>query len=254
MDIPYGSNLAQTLTACTAAPNPMGTNVDRAFDLSRYQTLFMQPSGRGGVKASPDDVILVGIDGPESPTKTVLVQKGTGLGLPPNPQYVDCGPMLSDNCLMRLAHSCQNEAAPAFFADPAVRLNAIINQATFHKVTSICGDDLKQAPDYSGALRDLATLISSQISPGCIPAPLTDVANPDCSVKDITTDPLGVQTVKVLPKCDATSSNAPCWKAEMKTGCAKFSPDSIGITIDRAGMDAPPNTTASVECSTDATK
>jgi hypothetical protein len=252
MDIPYGSNLAQTLMNCAAAPKPNGDNTDRAFDMSRYLTLFTQPSGRGGVKASPDDVILVGIDGPETPTATLLVQKGTGLGLPPSPKYADCGTMLTDNCIMRLAHSCQNEVQPAFFADPAVRLNSLIKAATFNKIASICGDDLNATPDYTNALKGLAQLISSQISPGCIPAALTSVDNPDCSVKDVTTDALGVQTVKVLPKCDATASNAPCWKAEVKMGCAKFSPDSIGITIDRGGQDAPPNTTASVECSTKA--
>jgi hypothetical protein len=256
--IPYadgsGVGLAQALMSCEAAPNPMGNDPNVAYDLTRYTTLFNQPSGRGGVKATPDDVILVGIDGPQDVTKTVLITKGTGLGLAPSPRYQPCGPQLSDNCLMRLEHSCQNNAAPAFFADPAIRLNTLINSAKFHKTASICGDDLDQQPDYSGALRDLAQLISSQISPGCIPAKLTDAAKPDCRVQDVTTDINGTPTVHILPQCTTGSPVVPCWKAEVKTGCAKFSPDSIGISIDRGGQPAPDRTTASVECTTDASK
>jgi hypothetical protein len=253
--MPYASGVngvAQALNGCQAASNPMGADVNLAFDLTKYETLFLEPSGRGGIKPSADDVILVGIDGPELPTETVVVDNTTGLGAAGKERYASCGPMLASNCVVRLQHSCQNNAAPVFFADPAVRINALINKAKFHKITSICGDNLNQTPDYSGALRELAQLISSKISPGCIPAKLTDAAHPDCSVKDVTTDAAGNQTPHVLPQCDATASVVPCWKAEVKTGCASFSPDSIGITIERGGLPAPAMTTASVECATDA--
>jgi len=247
-----GNGVTQVLNNCQAAPNVGDADVNRAFDLTKYETLFLEPSGRGGVKASPDDVILVGIDGPEAPTQTVVVDKSTGLGEAGKERYTTCGPMLGGNCVVRLQHSCQNNAAPVFFADPAVRINALVNKAKFHKITSICGDNLDQTPDYKNALIDLAMLISSKISPGCIPAKLTDADHPDCSVKDVTTEASGAQVTHVLPQCDATSSVVPCWKAEVKSGCASFSPDSIGITIDRGGQPAPSNTTASVECATDA--
>jgi hypothetical protein len=250
-----GDGMPQLFNTCTAATNPMATNTGRAYDLSRYETLFNQPLARGGIKTTANDVILVGIDGPEAPVQTVLVQKNTGLGQQPNPKYVPCGPTLSDSCIMRLDHSCQNVATTqslAFFADPAVRLNAVINSAKFHKVASICGDDLTKEPDYSTALQALAQLISSQISPGCIAAPLTNLATPDCSVQDITENNDGTESPLRVPSCASNGNKAPCWKIEVKSGCAKFSPQSVGMTIVR-DVPAPANTTSSVECSTCAT-
>src|SRR5262249_1925215 len=140
--IPYGNGLDMNFTDCAALPNPMGMDPNLAYDLSRYETLFLQPSGRGGVKTTPDDVILACSDGPESPVQTVLVSNKSGLGKAPNPRYVPCGPMLGGECVMRLQHSCQNNVAPEFFADPGVRLNGLINKAKFKAISSICGKSL----------------------------------------------------------------------------------------------------------------
>jgi hypothetical protein len=258
--IPYGDGTNMALQNCTSAPNPM-MDVNLAFPIDRYVNLFTQRAAMGGVKTSPQDVILVGIDGPEAPVATVLVQKGTGLGMQPNPSYVPCGPMLAMNCLERLQHVCQNTAQPAFFADPSVRLNAVIDAATFHQTASICGDNLNQPPNYSNALQQLGQLISSHISPGCIPAPLASynamVKNPQCTVEDVTDNPDGSQTIKEIPRCDLAGGQFPCWKIESKDQCKKAYPalcpgDScgVGVTIDRNGGMAPANTNARVECST----
>jgi hypothetical protein len=269
--IPYdhnGAGLPMSFTACNAAPNPM-VDVGLAYDISpRYTTLFSEPAARGGIKPLATDVILFGIDGPETPFATILADSGTGDGKPGTESYVTCGPMLGaatphGTCVMRVQHSCQNKVQPAFFADPAVRLNAVINSAKHHQVTSICGQDPDHAaPDFKEALQSLAALITWQIGPGCIPALLPDPKAPNCTVQDVTTNPDGSQTIHVVPRCDQAGSGVfPCWKIEAKDQCAKAplgstqppSPQGLGMTIDRNGQPAPDGTDASVECETEAT-
>jgi hypothetical protein len=273
MPIPYkdgsGNGLPGTYTNCAAAPNPMNAT-NTAFDISRYINLFNQPSNRGGVKAVPSDVILFGINGPETPFETILAVAGTGNGETGKEAYQICpGMALTDTCLMRLQHSCQNNKQKAFFADPSIRLNAVINSAANHSVSSICGTDLNAPPDYTSALQELGTLISSEISPGCIPALLANVPNgangqPDftksrCFVQDVTTNPDSSLSYHTIPECDA-SNTFPCWRIEAKDQCSKiqsttgkpFSPQGVGMTIDRNGAMAPDHTTASVECETSA--
>src|SRR5262249_2782918 len=158
-------------------------------DISRYVNLFTRPTGQGGVKDDPlNNVILVGIDAPESPVSIVeiMANTGAGKGTYPNPAaYQPCpmGMMVDGkNCFVRLDHSCQNTVQPGFFGDPAVRLNSVINSVQFKNITSICGSDLTQTPDYTQALQAVAMLISSAIKPGCIVAKLTNP--PDCVVED----------------------------------------------------------------------
>jgi hypothetical protein len=250
--IPYsdgaGAGLPQMLAQCVATPNPL-EEVNIAYDISRYTKLFTQP---GGIKKFPEDVILFGIDGPDDQNQlqTILAKRGTGLGTAPYPAYDPCGPLLSGGCVMRIQHSCQNMAAPEFFADPAIRLNAVINSSKFHKVTSICGDDPTHQPVFTGALQTLAHLITSNISPGCIPAPLTHVDDPECVAVDVTDNGAAPPTQKAIPSCKRSGGAFPCWRVEVKAQCKSLSPDSVGITIDRNGQPAPPNTNLRVNCAT----
>jgi hypothetical protein len=108
----------------------------------------------------------VGIDGPTTPFQTILAQTNTGHGstVPPSTSatYVQCSE-LGTNCVVTLQHSCQNTAEPAFFADPPVRLDTVINAATLHASEPICGNDLGQPPDYTAALESVAELIVSAL-------------------------------------------------------------------------------------------
>jgi hypothetical protein len=149
---------------CQPAPNPTGA-ADREFDVQRYIDFFTKPKSAGGVKNDPRDVALIAIDGPEAPTEVILAAKGTGLGLPPSPRYQLCGPTVSDNCLARLQHSCQNDFDTRFFGDPAVRLNTVVKSAYYHQLSSICGDNPAVAPDYSGTLAEAARMIRERVSP-----------------------------------------------------------------------------------------
>ncbi len=213
MQIPYGMP-AGPLTSCAAAPNPM-MDVTIAYDLSRYIDFFTKPSASGGVKADPGDVILVGIDGAETPFETVLVDPNKS-----NAPYQPCAaPMLSNTCIEALQHSCENVAEPGFFADPPVRLNAVIKSAEKHNIASICGDDLTQPPDFTNALQELAKLISNSLGVACLSSPITDPSNPDCVVEDRADADNSV--VDTIESCAQRNNIQPCWEYAENDKCPK---------------------------------
>jgi hypothetical protein len=262
---------------CAAAPNPMNTDVNTAFDISRYINFFTLPAAQGGVKVDPQDVILVGIDGPESPVSTILEDPSMG-----NTPYHACpAPMLAQTCVEALQHSCENTVQPGFFADPGVRLNAVINSAQNHKFTSICGDDVTKTPDFTNAMQQLGQLISSQIGPGCLNSPVANRADgtPDCVVEDVTADPNGTTSIVEIASCAENNNTPPCWQLNnllsqyQMQGCVPLpgpKPASCmlplscqpvtnpvdgtkqlaSVSINRGGNPPPPNTTAHVSCAT----
>jgi hypothetical protein len=150
------------LAGCQAAPNDNAVQLGAEYDVSRYTQFFTQPKAQGGVKDDPLNVVLVAIDGPESPVSIRTVVPGSGNGTVPNPSYVDC-PTPSTTCLVRVDHSCQNQVQPAFFADPAVRLNSVVNAVGQHQVSSVCGASLTATPDFSSALSQAAALIKARL-------------------------------------------------------------------------------------------
>jgi hypothetical protein len=265
---PYADSMGP-LTGCIGAPNVQGSSpmLGGEYDVSRYINFFTRSTGLGGVKDDPlNNVILVGIDAQETPVTIVQVaaNTGTGKGAYPNPAaYQSCpAPNMVDGktCLVRLQHSCQNTVQPGFFGDPAVRLNTVIHAAQFKTITSICGSDLTQTPDYSSALQQVGMLISSAIKPGCIGAKLTNPNAPDCVVEDVTSNPDGTTTEHQLPQCTLTNgapaagSTFPCWAVVTKKDCMPpgpgTSPDGVGVTVFRNNIPPPANTSARVECST----
>jgi hypothetical protein len=276
MAIPYGMPSGM-LTGCAAAPNPMAADVSTAYDIQRYTSFFTLPAAQGGVKVDPQDVILVGIDGPETPFQTVLVDPSMG-----NTPYHMCpSPMLSTSCIEALQHSCENTAQPGFFADPPVRLNAVINSVMNHKTASICGDDITKTPDFSNTLQALGQLISSQIGPGCLNSPVANRADgtPDCTVEDVTANPDGSVTIKEIPSCAENGNMTPCWalndllgqyqmqgcvgppgpeppSCKLPLSCQPVTnpvnnmKQLASVSINRGGTPPPNNTTARVSCAT----
>jgi hypothetical protein len=247
-EIPYGMP-AGPLTGCAAAPNPM-MDVSTAYDLSRYIDYFTKPLAQGGVKADPGDVILVGIDGPETPFQTVLVNP-----LGPIAPYEAClSPTLSQNCIEALQHSCENLAQPGFFADPPVRLNAVISKAAKFNIASICGDDLNQAPDFTSALQQLGHLITNSLGVVCLSSPITDPAGPDCVVEDRADGDNHV--VDTIDSCAQSKGMQPCWAYVENDKCAKVvnpinntvTQGSIGVMRDPAAI--PMDTHLAVACAT----
>jgi hypothetical protein len=233
------------LTLCEPAPDGVGL----AYDISRYVDYFRRPRVAGGIKLDPtNDIVLVGIDAPETPFETILADNMSGTGRAPNPAYVACSPQ-SATCQVRLQHSCQNQAQPAFFGDPAVRLNSFIRSLPQNQITSICGDDPNAPPSYVAALQSAAALIKKALGPPCIPGLVEKPATPDCDVADVTPQPDGSLVVSPIGRCDAQPGVFPCWHAEVQSQCASKSPQSLGVIIERNGAMVPDGTIARVECS-----
>ncbi len=161
MPPPYGAS-GGALSNCVPAPNPDGAT-NRAYDVRRYLDFFSLPKPAGGVKNDPRDVALIAIDGPEAPVETILAQTNTGNGVPPDPAYVSCGPDITSICTVREQHTCQNHLSPQFFADPAVRLNTVVRAANYHQISSICGDNLDAAPDFSKAMSEAGRMVRERL-------------------------------------------------------------------------------------------
>lgn len=238
---PYADS-AGDMSGCVPAPNPSGAGPGKLFDVSRYINYFSKPASEGGVKRTPLDVILVGIDAPEEPVRTILAQ------LTDRPEQSTCSPINENStpaCTPQVQHSCLNSAMHAFYGDPAVRLNSVIKSVKNHQVTSIC------ETDYTSAMQNLGSLIVSNIGSGCIPAELPDVADPDCVVEDVTSELDGTFTINQIPRCDRANGEYPCWQIGQKADCMPpNSPQGVGLTIDRAGQPAPDETDARFFCNT----
>jgi hypothetical protein len=201
---------AGTLHDCVPAP---GNGVTLSeFDVSRYIDLFTRSRANGGVKDDPTSVALIAIAPPVPPTLEVIQARvGTGLGQPPSPTYTQCDGFLSDMCVLRLQHSCQNHTNPAFFGDAPVRLDAVVQAAPTHQLIDICGDDLDAPPAFgASAMKTIATVVTQQATAGCLRhAPILGQATP-CTVSF---------DGSLLQSCDGRNAGVPCWRIVPDTSC-----------------------------------
>jgi hypothetical protein len=229
------------LHACAPAPNTPSLMVGGEYDVQRYKALFTQPRGQGGVKRDPrNEVLLFAIDGPDEPFEIVDVQTP----LTPDARYVPCGG--ARDCVTRLQRSCINATDAGFFADPAVRLNDVVRAAPAFSIASICGPDLESPPDFTAALHKLADDIITHL-PGCIPAPLPDVAHPECVVVQHTSTDQGDQTA-VIPSCATSAGHFPCWRVAPNSLCTAA--QGQALSVDRNGAPTPTGSHLQVECKT----
>ena len=226
MQPPYGDS-GGPLNNCVSAPNIGGAGPGKQYDISRYIDFFNQPITNGGAKANPNDVLLAAIDAPEAPFQVILSDPGTPAGR----EYRTCqmvNEASSPPCVPVLQHSCMNPTQPAFFGDPAVRLNTVVNSVGNHYIASICDSD------YSPALVSLAGRIGKILGgAGCINLPLADPANPSCTINDRTPAANGTSNTVAIPQCGA-GVPLPCWSIGSKPQC-----QGLALTVSRA---APPAT------------
>ena len=130
-----------------------------------------------------------------------------------------------------LAHSCTyNSPTGPQVADPPIRLKFFLdqfpNRSTF---TTIC------QPDLSGGLQQIAQLLKTALGNPCIEGKLKMPI--DCSVSDVTNYLKPNQTEVVLPQCDASASNKPCWRI---TTDATKCPENDHFVLDVQRAQAPP--------------
>ena len=259
------------LADCTPMPNPTG-DPSLAYDVQRYIDFFTRPAVQGGAKIDPNDVVLVGLDGPETPFSTFLFDTTTG-----NTPYHACAtPTLSSRCVEALQHSCENAVQPEFFADPAVRLATVIGKAAHHVTASICGDDLTKAPDFSATMAEVGKLLIGFLQPG-LPQRADCCARRrrDARLRGRRRDRVRRWTRRYrrgLGSCARNGNVTPCWRYNdllaqyQMQGCVpppgppppscKLPPSGqpvvnpldntmqlASISVDRGGAPAPDNTT-----------
>jgi hypothetical protein len=220
------------LHGCRPAPQHGGL----LFDTARYTAWLTQPAMAGGLKADPEDVILYAIDGDVEPFEVVLSNPGTPRGLP----LPVCGSLNEQSnppCTPVIQYSCWG-ASPAFNATPSVRLEAVVQSVAHHGRHSWCD----AADDFAGAFDDIARLIQTRFSEGCLTAGFaTDdghgALRADCTV--IQGSPGQLTSV---PACDGRVA-LPCWRVAADSICAT-SPLSARLIVDRGG-DPPDVTRAS---------
>jgi hypothetical protein len=230
------------LMGCVGAPNPDGSGPGKLYDVERYIDFFGFPASRGGVKSSPNDVLLVGIDGPETPFEVDVARDDC---VPGAPSCALCDPKTwrtDPHCAPALAQSCASASHPDLRAVPAVRLNQVIKSAANHSIKSLCDDD------WTAVLDPIGQISNGDLAAGCLPAPLPDPAKPDCVVEDVTFNMDGSTTVDELPRCGTSGGGFPCWRFDKLDVCQTNSPQSLGLIIDRNGALAPPHTQAHVYC------
>ncbi len=145
-----------------------------------------------------------------------------------------------------LAASCCGDdcAAPVKQTTPAIRLDAFA--AAFpqrHTLTDFCEDNLS----------DVLTVIATYSPVGppnlCIDGDLTLVdGSPVCTGADIQNYNQDGHTESLLPACNESVSNLPCFRFEEELENCQYFPTHLSIIIERGSTYAPANTTSVIRC------
>ena len=140
------------------------------------------------LKTDPRKVVVAGIIGPSDPVTVVL------------PDLKAVFPALAHTC-MYVGGDNKTEVA-----DPAVRIKSLLDQFPGQNTfATICQQDL------SGPLQQIAQLIKTASNDPCIDGKLAHPPDYECAVSAIVAPDTASETEQVLPRCDATASNQPCW-------------------------------------------
>jgi hypothetical protein len=187
------------------------------------------------LKTDPGKVIVAGIMGNTEPYQVELRQPPGG-----------------GTAQQAVAHSCSYTGAMGLeVADPPTRLKFFLdqfpNRSTF---TTICQQNL------SNGLELIAQLLKSVIGDPCIEGKLADVdpvadgPQYDCSVSYVTNQGKANQTETIIPPCDASLSNKPCWHIVVDPEKCPSSENFILKTEDNVAP--PPETHIVAYCVTEA--
>jgi len=144
-----------------------------------------------GLKDDPNKVIVAGIIGTTSPFTVETRPPSTGQPAVP-----------------ALKHSCKYTGGDGKdeVADPPIRIKTFLDQfPNRNTFATICQQDL------SGGLQQIAELLKASIGDPCIEGKLASPPKYDCSVSAVVNPGATNAMETVLPRCDDTSSNAPCW-------------------------------------------
>ncbi len=233
------SGAAGTQTGIKPLPNPT-EDPGRLYDVGRYIDLFTKPKYAGGLKDDPNDIILVAIAGPVV-DESILVKETLPCF---DNQYISSCPAVSLSCGMPV------DSSP-IFANPSVRIAAVVNSATNHILQSVC------VPPYSTALDSLSTYIGKQIGlvGSCLPGSLAD-RTASCTVVDSVTGESDNVETRTLPECVSARPDAiPCWSVITDSNCPIHrNAQQLSLVICRENVNcvvsdiAPVGTTTQASC------
>jgi hypothetical protein len=241
--LPYGPS-GGPLDGCVPATAAQGNLLT---DVQKYIDFFTQPKSLGGVKADPNDVVLIGITAPETPVESILANVKAASG-----PYQSCpGPIdpSGSGCAVVLQHSCIAPENTLFFGDPAVRIRAVINSVTnpFNRQnTSICDTS------YETAIEGIGTTITTEVTGGCIDAALLDPSNPECDVEEVTLNADGSTSMTPIPECPPNTETPPCWFVAADAQCPPSSGGVPGLklTVNPPLAGLPPSSSLTARCKT----
>ena len=157
------------------------------------------------LKNNPDDVLVAAIAGPTTD------KDGNSLYR----VFAQSNPAAGDENDPVVDHSCvqaTSDASKPEYADPSVRVKAwtdsFLSNGVFYP---IC------ANDFSAAMKGIADRIHQKLGASCVSTHIAKLAGTDtynCTVTQKVTDSNNKVTTTPLMQCDATASNAPCFKLQ----------------------------------------
>ena len=221
--------------------NPHGATMaqgGKLYDESRYVDLFTKSSAHGGLKLSPDDLIVATISGPATMVSTLLANPNP---VPPGP-YVACPGPISPTCGVVLQHACVSPTNTQFFADPAVRLHDVVSSVSAHVEGSVC-------EDFLTPMQSIGAQITDHLGGGCLADPLASVSNPNCVVQD-----KNGSAVTPIPACASNNNATPCWRMQEVPTCTAVTnpvtnqPQRLRLVVDRGAVVPPAATVTSAQC------
>ncbi|MGE0867502.1 MAG: hypothetical protein AB7P03_02990 [Kofleriaceae bacterium] len=150
---------------------------------------------------------------------------------------------INDRGVTVLKESCEyGTGTDRQFAYPAIRIAGFLQQfPDLNLTTTICSGDLSQP------LIDIGALINTAKGNPCLDLQLADVSPADgdqydCTVTEFRTAADGSdQELQVVPQCDASRSNVPCWHIEEAPERCRFTSTNphLEMVIERAETPAP---------------
>lgn len=136
------------------------------------------------------------------------------------------------------------------FAYPAVRTNDFLAQFDLSIRETICEADL------SSALVQIGVLLKRSFGDPCFTGDVADLdpapgLQADCTVSDVQRLPDGTdKELAVLPQCDATASQVPCWRLETDETRCYYTDSKLAIVVERDGVIPPSDIHVKASCVT----
>ncbi|HTJ42626.1 MAG TPA: hypothetical protein VL463_11060 [Kofleriaceae bacterium] len=232
---PINFRCAEYGVTCDGDTDPLHMQVKgvRANCKPREDSQYIFPVQRyidfvKGLKSDPKSIVVADIGAPKEPW---VIGDNTYEQKPTEPA---------------LQASCQSSTG---FAVPTLRVQTFTGAfPDRNSFSTICNTD------FSDALINIAQLIKEVIGDPCIEGTLKDIdlntpgVQPDCVVSQVTDPGTAMETEKILPECDGSHSNTPCWTFQTDAMQCASTPSMLKLVTDYGNNPAPLNTHIKAQC------